>query len=218
MDDHTQTDTPLSVASLNKRKKQLKKQAKREARAMHALDQAQRDLQKAERKLVSVQHDFQQRQIDLETCAAKLVKIRTSSFAETTFSKIPSPSELEQGIILHIVEAEEEEVTDNEQSFITQEENLEQIFDASETVILTLSEMDKIASEISEEDLASQEAAEIEQSTHSDNIEVPTPTETPAQPARTSITRRSKTNATPRTTTTRRSPSSRAKPNETGES
>ena len=72
MDETNQTGAP----SPDEVKKVLKKQAKREAKAMQALEQAQRDVKKAEQKLARATQNLQKRQARLDACEEKLEKIR----------------------------------------------------------------------------------------------------------------------------------------------
>lgn len=146
MDDRTRTDTPAPAPSVETQKKRLKKQAKREARAMHALDQARRDLQKTERKLARTQQELQQRLIDVEICAAKLGKIR----ARQTFAEIAATPPSEQSIILQIIETKEVEIPESMQEFAVQVENLEQLSGADETLALNLNENNEFALEVHE--------------------------------------------------------------------
>ena len=112
---------------------------------MNALDQARRDLQKAERKLARVQQELQQRQVDVEKRVAKLDKIRASSRTDPTFSEISATSELEQNNVLHIIEATDEEIPDQEP-----------LFDANETIALNLNDVGEPASEVQAEEPASE--------------------------------------------------------------
>ncbi len=152
MDDRTQTETPDPAASMDVSKKRLKKRAKREARAMHALDQARRDLQKAERRLVRAQQELLQRQVDVETCLVKLGKIR----ARATFTEIPVTPEPEESIVLHIIETEDAEIPDDLQEFAAQVENLDQLLGSNEPLTFNLNETNAPASETHAEEPVSE--------------------------------------------------------------
>lgn len=156
MTNKTQTDGS-SPAPLGGQRKQLKKQAKREARAMHALDQARQDLQKAERKLARAQRDLQKRQDDLQACAANLEKIRSSSHPEGANLGPPVMFEIEQSIVLEVVGAEGEEHVD--QGAMAQEEVLAPLFDPNAATELIEPGAEKTPAEPGEEGHAGEDIA-----------------------------------------------------------
>lgn len=91
MDENNQTGAP----SPDEAKKQLKKQAKREAKAMQALEQAQKDLKKAEQKLARATQNLQKRQAQVDASLEKLEKIRSASPREAQSPESSHASEIE---------------------------------------------------------------------------------------------------------------------------
>jgi hypothetical protein len=80
MEKHIQIDAP----SPDNTKKKLKKYARREARAMQALEQARRDLQKAEQKLTRATRNLQEHQASLHVCEDTLQEVRSARRAFQT--------------------------------------------------------------------------------------------------------------------------------------
>jgi hypothetical protein len=74
MEKNTQTGAP----SPDKTRKMLKKDARREARAMQAFEEARRDLKKAEQKLTRATHTLQEQQAYLHVCENKLAELRSA--------------------------------------------------------------------------------------------------------------------------------------------
>lgn len=94
MDKMIHTGAPSST----KQAKKLKKQAKREAKAMQVVEQARRDLQKAEQKLARASRNVQKAQTHLLTCEANLEEVRSARRTLQGVNEPPGANSLEQTI------------------------------------------------------------------------------------------------------------------------
>jgi hypothetical protein len=110
----TSLDNPTSTTSADEEQKLRKKQAKREAKKMLAVEKARVAMQKAEKKIAKAQVRFEARNAHLRDLEAQLDGLRTSSqesevsVPDTGFAhqegqpepenatEIPSPAETEQ--------------------------------------------------------------------------------------------------------------------------
>jgi len=110
----TSLDNPTSTTSADEEQKLRKKQAKREAKKMLAVEKARVAMQKAEKKIAKAQVRFEARNAHLRDLEAQLDDLRTSSqesevsVPDTGFdhqegqpepenaTEVPSPAETEQ--------------------------------------------------------------------------------------------------------------------------
>src|SRR5438132_14261698 len=99
MDEKNHTGAPSS----DEMKKKLKKQAKREARAMQDLEQARRDLQKAEQKQTRAARLVHEQQVALQESEARLEAVRSARRALQAEMESSSEAKVAEAVLLEAV-------------------------------------------------------------------------------------------------------------------
>lgn len=121
-------DKQNGAHSPDESKKKLKKLAKREARAMQAVEQANRDFQKAERKLARASDHVQGTQAHLQAREAKLAAIRASRRSlQTEIEDSIIEETLQQLIVKEVSEEASGGIYEAEQAEQALSENVEVI-------------------------------------------------------------------------------------------
>jgi septal ring factor EnvC (AmiA/AmiB activator) len=163
MEKNNQTGAP----SPDEARKKLKKYARREARAMQALEQARRDLKKAEDKLAKATRNLQEQQAFLQTCEEKLEEARSARRAfQASMEAAAEAQEVAEEVVSELI-AEElaEEAREEVASEIAAQELAEALVEEAvekEVEEVLVEEVEEVLVEEVEEalnDLAETEAA-----------------------------------------------------------